>query len=287
MEETQTYEVNTGVEETPPAAGEEYTEATTGDMTTGEQQAEPGEVSGEETGEEEPAAAGQEETEDQEEEAAPLQDEKVEQAFAKRLAKEREKLEQQFYQQYGPVLQLAQLEAQKYGIQDPNQWAQAVLQSYEQQYYQQLQEQGIDPRLVEQHPAVLRARQYEQQLRQKESQLTEKERLQQEMGEFIEHFPDLDVKSIPAQTWAEVEKLRSEKGLSILDAFLRVNYRKLAEQARVKGEQAAIAARRKKRKASTGSAKGGIKAQKSAWDIPRDSFEQLIEKAKRGELKNF
>jgi len=244
-----------------------------------------------EPGVEEPAAAEQEETQEEEQEEGASEEgtsDKLEKAFAKKWADKEQKLrqeikqatEQELFQRYGPIFQLAYQEAQKYGM-DPVQWAQAIMQTQEQQYYKQLEEQGIDPRLIENHPALLRIKQKEQELQLKEKQLAEKERVTQEINEFIEVFPD--VKKIPPEVW----ELREKRGLSILDAYLRVNYKKLAEQAKAEGEQAAIAAIRQRKEASTGPAKGGATPQKSAWDIPKEDFERMVERVKRGEKITF
>lgn len=242
-----------------------------------------------ETGEEESLAAGETEATDeqgQEAETKEEQPDRTEVAFSKRLSAEREKvraeIERDVTGRFEPLLKLAEIEAQKYGM-SPVQWAQAVMQNQEQQYYQQLQEQGIDPRLVEHHPAVLRARQYEQSLRGKEKELTEKERLNVEAGELFDAFPDLDAKSIPPEVW----QIKDEKGLSLLDAYLRVNYKKLAETAKANGEQAAIAAMRKREKASTGPAKGGATTPASAWELSDKQFKAMLEKSRRGEKVNF
>lgn len=273
------YNENTGVNE-PVAAEQEYDEYYEPVEHVEEQTEEPTEQPQEqqETQEEEtPAEAGEE----QEVAAEPAQD-KAEIAFAKRLAKEREKIQRELQQQYAPIMSLAEQEAMKYGM-TPQQWAQAVQQNAERQYYQQMQEYGVDPRVIEQHPAVIKARQAMQQVSQKEQQLTEKEKFNMEAAEFFETFPDVDAKSISP----EVMQLRQQRGLSLVDAYLRVNHKKMIEDARTKAEQQAIAGMRKKKQASTGSATGGGTTINSAWDLSEKDFNKLYERAMRGEKIKF
>lgn len=277
------YNENTGVNE-QPAAGVEYDEyyepvehvegqqEETDEQPRGEQTEQ-----AEQTEEETPAETGEEE-----QPAAEVQQDKTEIAFAKRLAKEREKMQREFMEQYAPVLSLAEQEAMKYGM-TPQQWAQAVQQNAERQYYQQMQEYGVDPRIIEQHPAVIKARQAMQQVSQKEQQLTAKEKFNMEAQEFFEMFPDVDAKSISP----EVMQLREQRGLSLVDAYLRVNHKKMLEETRAKAEQQAIAGMRKKKQASTGSATGGGTTINSAWDLSDKDFDKLYERAMRGERIKF
>lgn len=277
-ETTETYET-TGADYTPDAAGQEYAEQT--ETTT-------------ETGEED-AAAGQEGAGGEQQATTDL---KVETAFAKRLAAEREKIQREVYQQaqqqimqeLSPLLKLAQTEASKYGM-TPVQWAQAVEANREQQFRQQLtkyaEEQGLNPAEVEQfvnqHPAVLQARQQQHFLQQQQAQMESQQRFNQEAQELFEMFPDAKPTDIPAEVW----QMREQRGIPLAAAYAIVTHRTAKEQAKAQGEQAAIAAMRQRQQASTGSAKGTGAVVKTAWDLPTDQFNQMVEKALRGEQVKF
>ena len=117
------YVQDTGVEEVPAAGEQEVdqqTEETTETKTT-------------ETG-----------VEEKEQVAAAGVEDKTEQAFAKRLAAEREKIERH----YSPYTSLIQREAQRYGM-TPEQYVQAVEQQQrEQQAQVYAEEHGISPELA-------------------------------------------------------------------------------------------------------------------------------------------
>ena len=269
--------METGVEN-PGAADQEYTEQeeTQNPLETGE----------------EDAAAGQEEGETQ------SPDPKVETAFAKRLAAEREKIQQEAYQraqqqlaqELGPLLKMAQTEAARHGM-TPVQWAQAVEASREQQFRNQLEQyaeaQGLNPREVEQfvenHPAIIQARQQQQYLTQQQKQIESQQRFNQEAAEFMELFPEAKADQVPPEVW----QMREQRGIPLAAAYAIVTHRTAKEQAKAQGEQAAIAALRQRQQAGTGPAKGGGATVTSAWDLPKDQFEKLLAKAKSGETITF
>jgi hypothetical protein len=181
------------------------------------------------------------------------------------------------------MLELAHQEAQKYGM-DPVSWARAVQQNAERQYYAQLQEQGIDPSIIQNHPAFQKMKQYEQQLKAKEQEMTSKERFNYEANELFQEFPDLDAKKIPP----EVFELRDKRGLTLLDAYLRVNHKKMLEEATVKAEQSAIKKLSKNATASPGSLAGAGEVPNSKVSaLSKTDFARLLEKVKRGEIKNL
>lgn len=105
--------------------------------------------------------------EEQKETTAAGPEEKVEQAFAKRLAAEREKIEKQ----YSPYKTLIETEAAKYNMTSEQYLAEVEKQRQETERQKYL-EQGIDPDvitgLIDRHPAVQQAKQYTREL-----QLTE------------------------------------------------------------------------------------------------------------------
>ena len=164
-------------------------------------------------------------------------DDKTEVAFAKRLAAERTKLEQQIRQEtdqqylskYAPLLDLAEFEATKHGM-DPIEWAKAVqanrVQTYEDNLRHQAEEMGIAPAalkmLVEQHPDVVGGRRAQQQVeRQQETIRTQsqhQERVQKDVNEFVAAYPKVTMNDIPP----EVFELAEKGEISLLDAYNRV-----------------------------------------------------------------
>jgi hypothetical protein len=109
-----------------------------------------------------------------------------------------------------------------------------ALDTAEQNYKREQEEQmyreaGIDPEtfnsLLSNHPDV----QYARQLRAQQEQEAQE---RQEAFEFFNEFPDVKPEDIPK----EVFILQKEKGLSLIDAYLRTSYKSLSQ----KKEQEAI-----------------------------------------------
>lgn len=88
---------------------------------------------------------------------------------------------------------------------------------------QRFQEMGIDKETfnsyLSEHPDI----QFARQVREEKAQ---EARLASEGQELFAEFPNLKVDEIPQEVWA----LRETKGLSLLDSYLRVNYKSLAQQ---------------------------------------------------------
>jgi len=196
-------------------------------------------------------------------------DERVEQAFAKRLAAATQKYEEKlrkFQELTGYDLD----EALSY-------YEQRALEEQRRRY----EEAGLDPdlimELINQHPTVQQAAQLLQQQQ-------EQTRIQAEVQEFLQEFPDIKPEDIPQEVW----QYKFERGVSLLDAYLRVNYKQLAEKIRREAEQAAIAKITGRDKATTGPTKGAPGPTKTnIWELSSADFEKLVEKAKRGELREL
>lgn len=143
----------------------------------------------------------------------------VEIAFSKRLQQERAKIENEF----APYKSFIESQAQMYGM-STQEYLQAVEQERQAQERQKYIDQGINPDLIneilENHPDI----QYARELKAKEQ---ENAKFDSEAMELFNEFPDLQVDDIPA----EVFHLQQEKGLSLLDAYLRVNYKTMTKQA--------------------------------------------------------
>lgn len=277
------YETESGVEMIPetgsevPAAGEQGAETTTEQTTeTGDNQ--------------DPAAAEQgASTEEQQ------FDERTETAFARRLSAERERIQREVYQQaqaemmqqYQPLLELAQYEAQRHGM-DPVSWARAVQanreQAYQQQLHQAAEDFGVDPQifnqLVANHPMVVQAQQLQQQFKQREEQMSAQQKLNQEAAEFAQAFPEIDGKTITPEVW----ELREKTGLSILDAYMRVNYKNMIADAKLQAEQAAVKALQNNAQSSPGALGGEGAEQKTGYAaLSKAERRALRDKVLRGE----
>lgn len=220
-------------------------------------------------------------------------EDKQEVAFAKRLAAERDKIRdevsrdlgqqihRQIFQQYAPIFELALEEAQRHGM-DPVEWARQARLNRESAFNRRLEELGIDKSIIDNHPDVIRARQALQQFNARQESESAQSVIRREAELFAEAFPNVKVENIQP----EVFELRQKKGISLAEAYFRVNYKTLAEQAKAKGEQTAIASIRGRESAATGPATGGATpTQKTAWDYSKEDFEQLIERARAGELR--
>jgi hypothetical protein len=192
----------------------------------------------------------------------------VEQAFARRLASERQKIEQEF----SPYRSFVETEAKRNNM-TSEQWLQAVEQQRQAEERQNYINQGINPdlvnKLIESNPEV----QYARQMR---AQQEEQSKFQTEANEFFQTFPDVKVEEIsPA-----VYQLKAEKGLSLTDAYLRVNFSSL----KVKSEQEVIAKMQANSQSSPGSlSQGGEPPKTDIGHMNKTDFESLVARVKRGE----
>lgn len=206
-------------------------------------------------------------------EQAPPGDDRVEKAFAKRLAHEREKLQQQF----APQLSFVEAQAQKYGL-TPEQYIAEVERSEKEAERQALMEQGIDPEYLDQvvsnNPIVRQAQALIEQQR-------EQQRFNAEAQELFNTFPDLTPDKVPP----EVFKLKAERGVSLLDAYLRMEYPRIKDSARREGEQAAIGAMQAPSPGSlTAPADAG---RRSVMDLSKDEFQKILDEVKSGVRKQI
>ena len=201
---------------------------------------------------------------------------KVEQAFAKRLASEKEKIEKQF----SPYYNFIQDEASKYNM-TPDQYLQAIQQQRQEQERQELIKQGINPdyldKAVNNHPIIQQAAQYLYQQQQIEA-------INTEAREFADVFPDIKAEDMPKEVYA----LREQRGLSLLDAYLRINHKSAINQAMSQGEQNAISKLSKNASSSPGSLNGiGENIQYGYSSLSPEERRIFREKVKRGEITDL
>lgn len=150
-------------------------------------------------------------------------------------------------------------------------------QQEEQRQQELYQQAGVDPdafnQLLSSHPAI----QYANQLQQQQQ---EQQRMTEEWGELSQEFPGITPEQIPV----EVFQVQQERGLSLLDAYLRVNYKNLAQQQ----EQAAIQKLQQNAAASPGSLGGGdVSHQTNVSKMPTSDFRSLVDQVLRGERKQL
>jgi hypothetical protein len=167
--------------------------------------------------------------------------------------------------------------AQLSGYQTHDELLQAVEEAERDRERQQFEEAGIDPdkfnELLEKHPDV----QFAKELKAKQA---EEERIQSEIGEFQEQFPDVQFDQIPKEVW----QLQEQKGLSLLDSYLRVNFKSLAQQQ----EQVAIQKLQQNNLTSPGSLSGGDVSHKTnVSSMGKNDFQSLVDKVLRGETKTL
>ena len=118
-----------------------------------------------------------------------------------------------------PRLTFVETLASQYGM-----TAQEYIQAVEQQRQAQMfEEAGITEEafnnLLSNHPDVQFAREMK-------AKQQEESRFQQEANELFSEFPDLKPEQIPAEVW----KMKEQRGLTLLDAYLRVSYKSLGQQ---------------------------------------------------------
>lgn len=154
----------------------------------------------------------------------------------------------------------------------------AALDDIEQQQQRaQYEEAGIDPdimnQFIEKHPDI----QYAREMKQKEE---ETQRFNNEANELFAEFPDLKPEQIPAEVW----QLKESKGLSLLDSYLRVNYKSLGQQK----EQEAIQKLQGNAGASPGSLGGGdVNHVTNVSNLSSKDFSSLVDQVLRGERKQL
>ena len=109
------------------------------------------------------------------------------------------------------------------GYSNPDEMLSSLDEIERQREEERYAELGLDKETFEsfmaEHPDI----QFARQIRAEKEQ---EARLTQEGNELFAEFPDLKVEDIPKEAWA----LREERGVSLLDAYLRVNYKNISQQ---------------------------------------------------------
>lgn len=203
----------------------------------------------------------------------PTQDAQTNAAFAE-MRRKAESAEQQ-------VSKANQMIAKLYGeqgIQDLSALEKALQEQEATAERQRYVDAGMDPDLlnqyIEKHPDV----QYARELKSKQD---EQVKFQSEAAELFEMVPDLDAKTIQPEVWA----LRDQKGISLADAYLRVNFKSL----RTNTEQETIRKLSQNAQSTPGALgqEGADHQKPNVKDMSSKDFEDMILRVKRGEKVNL
>lgn len=155
------------------------------------------------TGEEHAPAAGEENK----------LDERVEVAFAKRLNSERQKIAAEVAQAARDAL-IAELNMVWNGkpIKTEAEYREALR---EKEIMDSLSNQNLPPEVVEE---IIEGRRFREQFQQMQRERSLQERIDNDLREFAEYYPDVKLEEIPE----DVYQLCGQKGLSLLDAYNRL-----------------------------------------------------------------
>lgn len=108
--------------------------------------------------------------------------------------------------------------------------------------------------------------------------------IQAEADEFVRMFPGVKYDDIPREVW----EMKDRRGLSLLDAYLRVNHRQAVSQAKTQGEQEAIRKLSRNSRSTPGSLGGeGVEPGSSVSRLSRKDFDDLVDSVLRGERKQI
>lgn len=163
------------------------------------------------------------------------------------------------------------------GYESHDQLLQAMEEAEQEQERAKYEQAGIDPdqfqKLISELPEI-------QQFREIQKQQEESQQLQTEYNELAEEFPDVTPENIPAEVW----QMKKQRDISLMDAYLRVNYKSLGQQK----EQEAIQKLQQNQLSSTGSlGDGEVKHTGSVNSLSSKDFGSLVDQVLRGERKQL
>jgi hypothetical protein len=159
-----------------------------------------------------------------------------------------------------------------YGDQGIHTWSDYQRAIEEQRQAQMYEEAGISPesfnQLLEQHPDIQFAREMK-------AKAEEEQRFQQEANELFQEFPDLKAEQIPSEVW----QLKEQRGVTLLDAYLRVTYKSLGQRK----EQEAIQKLQQNARSTPGSLGAGSEHKAGYANMSAADKKALRERVLRGE----
>jgi hypothetical protein len=167
--------------------------------------------------------------------------------------------------------------AQISGYQSHDELLRALDEAEKQQERERYEQAGIDPdrfhELVNELPEI-------KQFREMQRQQEEKQRFQDEANELFQEFPQLTPEQIPNEVWV----LKEQRGLSLLDAYLRTSFKSLSQQK----EQEAIQKLQQNQMSSPGAlGQEGSDHKTSYSQLSTQEKAALREKVLRGEATNL
>jgi hypothetical protein len=165
---------------------------------------------------------------------------------------------------------------QFYGFQSREDLLQALDEAERERERQEYLDRGLDPdaldevlnKRIEQHPDIQYAREMKK-------QAEEQQRFQSEVSELLTEFPDLKPEQIPPEVW----QLQQQKGLSLLDSYLRVSYKSLGQQK----EQEAITKLQQNALSTPGSLGAGAEHKTGYSNLSSAEKKALRDRVLRGE----
>lgn len=205
------------------------------------------------------------------------EDNKVQNAFAKRLAKERSKIEAQ----YDPYRAIMENEAKKYGM-TTDEYVQAVQSEMDKETKNN--EQKIKLEEEERYSSLTDdEREAIKWSKENKSRVQQQEQWTNDAKALTEKFPEVrTIQDIPE----EVLDLYSKYNVPIVEAYELVNKRLVPN--RTEMEQKAIRDIKNNKNSNIGSLNKTVtEAPISISDMSTNDFKDLVDKVKRGEIKGF
>lgn len=204
-------------------------------------------------------------------------DNRVDKAFAKRLSKEKAKLEQQ----YSPYVKIMENEAKKYGM-TTEEYVKALQEEmqremeYNQQKVMQEEEERYKTLTPEEKEAIKWAKENKAKIEQERQWFNDAQAL-------VEKFPEVkSLQDIPK----EAIDLYDKYNVPLAEAY-DICKNKLNVK-RTEIEQETIKSIKANRESSIGSlSNNSIEEPVSISDMKKDDFNKLVEKVKRGEIRNL
>lgn len=163
------------------------------------------------------------------------------------------------------------------GYKDHNELLGAMEELEREQERQKYEQAGINPDKFKELVSELPEFKEMQEMKQRQQ---ENQRLQSEADELFAEFPELTPEAIPQEAW----QLKQNRGLSLLDAYLRTTYKQLGQQK----EQEAIQKLQGNAQASPGSLGGGaVNHTTNINNLSSSDFQSMVDQVLRGERKQL
>lgn len=170
-----------------------------------------------------------------------------------------------------PRLTFVEELAQQFGMSVPD-YLEAVKAQREQERINQLVEQGVSEEVAAE---MLENRKFREQFEAEKKAKAEEEKFIKESEEFFQEFPDVKPDQIPAEVW----QIKEQRGLSLLDAYLRVSYKSLGQQK----EQEAIQKLQQNAQSTPGALGAGAEHKAGYSNMSAADKKALRERVLRGE----